>query len=73
MSATETAPGNVTKGDVEAKLRQIQAQLGSQVERVQPKLYALGAVLAVAGAVAAYLIGRRKGRLASTVVEIRRV
>jgi hypothetical protein len=63
----------ITRSDVEAKLREIRGEVGATAESAK------GAVLAaaVAGVVVvvgvAYLLGRRRGRKRTTVVEVRRV
>jgi hypothetical protein len=63
----------VTASDIEAKLRALQASLSAPVERAQPSLVAIASTVGVALLAVAYLVGRRKGRLSSTVVEIRRI
>ncbi|MHB1487126.1 MAG: hypothetical protein ACYCS7_04330 [Acidimicrobiales bacterium] len=65
--------GPVTRGDIEAKLRGLQADVGSEVEAAKPRILVAGAAVVVGLSVAFYLIGRRRGRKHSTVVEIRRV
>lgn len=67
------APGSVTRDDIEAKLRGLQADVGSEVEAAKPRILVTGVALVVGLSVAFYLIGRRRGRKRSTVVEIRRV
>ena len=69
-SATE---GKVTKADIEAKLRQIRGDVDETAEAARPYLLIAGAVGAVALLGAAYLLGRRKGKKKTTIVEIRRV
>jgi hypothetical protein len=65
----------VNKEQIEAKLREIRGALQSQAGAAASK----PPVLAVAGAgglalvAISYLLGKRRGRLRSTVVEIRRV
>src|SRR5579859_6429994 len=68
MSPDERA---VTRADIEAKLREIKGEVDSTTAKAKP--YAL--IAGVAGAVVlvgvAYLLGRRKGKKRTTVVEIR--
>jgi membrane protein DedA with SNARE-associated domain len=63
----------ITRADIEAKLHEIKGEVDSTGQAAKP--YALAA--AVAGVIAlagvAYLLGRRKGRKKTTVVEVRRV
>lgn len=63
----------VTRADIEAKLRQIQQRLEAPIEKAKPNLYAAGAAGAVVLLVLAFLFGRRRGKLSSTVVEVRRI
>jgi membrane protein DedA with SNARE-associated domain len=63
----------VTRDDIEAKLQEIKGEVATTADTAKP--YALMA--AVAGVVVivalAYVLGRRKGKKRTTVVEIRRV
>jgi hypothetical protein len=71
VSTTTSAP--ISRHDLEAKLREISGDVGDTVEAVKPQIFggaAAGLLLAVIGA---YLLGRRRGRKRSAIVEIRRV
>ena len=63
----------VTRADIESKLREIRGVTDDSTEVAQqaakPVLIALG----VAVVIGAFLLGRRRGRKRSTIVEIRRV
>lgn len=63
----------VTKADIEAKLREIKGEADETVEHAKPivEIAGIGAVLLLI--LLAYLLGRRKGKKKTTVVEIRRV
>jgi hypothetical protein len=63
----------VTKGDIEAKLRDIRGDVDDTAEAAKPYVLMAGVVGAVLLLGAAYLLGRRKGKKKTTVVEIRRV
>ncbi|MGH9286535.1 MAG: hypothetical protein ACRD0M_12815 [Acidimicrobiales bacterium] len=63
----------VSRSDIEAKLREIKGEVGSAADAAKPAGAAAAAVVFVALLGAAYLLGRRKGRKRSTVVEVRRV
>lgn len=70
---TKGQDGPVTRDDIERKLREIKGEAGEVAE--SGRSYAVIAALATAVAVvaAAYVLGRRKGKKRSTVVEVRRV
>ncbi|MDQ1436857.1 MAG: hypothetical protein QOK43_486 [Acidimicrobiaceae bacterium] len=65
--------GKITREHIEAKLHEIKGEVDATGEQAKP--YALGAaivgIIALAGL--AYVLGRRKGRKKTTVVEVRRV
>lgn len=63
----------ISRDDIEAKLREIRGEVDSTATAAKPTVLAVAAVAVVAVVGVAYLLGRRKGRLKSTVVEIRRV
>ena len=68
MTATEP----VQRTDIEAKLREIKGGV-TQTARAKAPVGIAAGVLVVVGLVGtAYLIGRRRGRKRSTLVEIRR-
>ena len=71
-----TAPahkGPITKGDIEAKLRQLQGGVDDTRDSVMATAITVGAVVAVGVVAMAFLLGRRGGRKRSTVVEVRRI
>lgn len=63
----------ITRGDIEAKLRQIQGEAETTTATAKPYLVMAGAAGAVLLVGLAYLLGRRRGKKRTTVVEIRRV
>ena len=63
----------ISKDDIEAKLREIRGEVDSTAEAAKPALLAVAAVAVVAVVGVAYLLGRRKGKKRSTLVEITRV
>jgi hypothetical protein len=72
MSATSST-GRITRDDIEAKLRQMAGELDDRVEAARPALVAGAVAVVVAVGVVSYLLGRRRGRRRSAVVEIRRL
>lgn len=70
---TSSPATRIRLDDIEAKLRQMGGHIGDEADAAKPAL-ATGAVFAGAVVVVAvYLLGRRRGRKRSTVVEIRRI
>lgn len=65
--------GPVTRGTIEAKLREIRGEVETTAESARPYAIVAGVVVAVAVVGMAYLLGRRKGKKKTTLVEIRRV
>jgi hypothetical protein len=65
--------GEVTKADIESKLRQIKGDVEETAGKAKPvaQIAAFGGVVLLI--LLAYLLGRRKGRKKTTMVEIRRV
>ncbi len=63
----------ITKGDIESKLREIRGDVDDTADEARPYLLIAGAIGAVVLLGAVYWLGRRKGRMKTTVVEIRRV
>ena len=72
MSVAQTEE-RVTTKDIETKLRQIRGELEHTTESARSGLVAAGVVGVAIVVVAAFVLGRRRGRRLSTVVEIRRV
>ncbi|MCL4448397.1 MAG: hypothetical protein M1483_08885 [Actinobacteria bacterium] len=70
---TKSRQEKITPYDIEAKLNEINYQLQGKATAVKPQLYKTGIIVVAAFVIVAYLLGRRKGRLRSTVVEIKRV
>jgi LPXTG-motif cell wall-anchored protein len=63
----------VTREDIEAKLREIRGVTDTTTEVAQEAAKPALVVLGIAVVVGAFLIGRRRGRKRSTIVEVRRV
>ncbi|MDA8392088.1 MAG: hypothetical protein M0Z87_04650 [Actinomycetota bacterium] len=63
----------VSRQDIETKLRQIQGSLAGEVEEAEPTMIKVAIAAAAAVIVLTYIVGRRRGRIRSTVVEVRRV
>lgn len=68
-----TTASPITRDDIEAKFREIQGEV-DEAGDVARNFVLIGAVVVgVAVAAAAFYFGRRRGTMAKTIVEIRRV
>jgi len=63
----------VTRDDIEAKLVEIQDALTEQAEGARSRAVPVGIAALVLLVLLAYVLGRRKGKKQTTIVEIRRV
>jgi hypothetical protein len=73
MTATATRNGEITRSDIETKLRQIRGEVDVVGDSARSVGLVVGAIAVVAVVGAVYLFGRRRGRKEKTVVEIRRI
>ena len=74
MSAQpETLDRPISRGDLEAKLRELQGDVEETAQAATSTLITVGAVVLVGVVAVAFLLGRRKGRRRTTVVEVRRI
>jgi 1-aminocyclopropane-1-carboxylate deaminase/D-cysteine desulfhydrase-like pyridoxal-dependent ACC family enzyme len=71
MTAIHATP--IERGDLEAKLRELQGEVTDTTESAKTTLLTVGAVIAVGVIAIAFLAGRRKGKKRTTVVEVRRI
>jgi hypothetical protein len=73
VSTSTSSDGHVTRDDIESKLREIRGEVEEVGEATRGYLVAAGAVAAVTVVALAFVLGRRRGRKKTTVVEVRRV
>jgi hypothetical protein len=77
VTATRTngaAPGaKISRDDLEAKFRELQGDVQETAEEATSYAIVVAAVVVVGLAAAAFVLGRRRGRKRSTIVEIRRI
>jgi hypothetical protein len=66
-------PAPITRDDIEAKFRELNADATTEVVSVRSQALTIGLGVAVAVIAVAFLLGRRGGRKRSTVVEVRRI
>ena len=72
-AATARQDRPVTRADIEAKLQEIKGEVDNTATEAKSYALTAGIVAVVVIIGGAYLLGRRRGRKKSTVVEIRRV
>ncbi len=73
MSADAGIQRRITRADIEAKLREMRGEVEQTAEAAKTPILAVAGGVAAAVVVLAFLLGKRRGRRKSTVVEIRRV
>ncbi len=65
--------GRISRADIEGKLRDMRGEVEETAEAAKAPIMAIAAGVAAVVVIAAFLLGKRRGRRKSTVVEIRRV
>lgn len=73
MASSRAPQKRISRDDLEDKFRELEGDAREQVESARSTLITGGVVAAVLLLMLAFLLGTRKGRKRSTVVEIRRV
>jgi hypothetical protein len=63
----------ITRADIEAKLHEMRGDVEETAQEAKKPILAIAGGVAVAIVLVAFLLGKRRGRRRSTVVEIRRV
>ncbi len=72
MSAAAPAP-QITRADIEAKFRELQGGATKRAEAAGATAVKVAVGVLAVIVVGAFIMGRRKGRRQTTIVEIRRV
>jgi LPXTG-motif cell wall-anchored protein len=72
-TGTRNTSGTVTRADIEAKLAEIRGVTDTTTEVAEEAVKPVLIVLGVAIVLGAFLLGRRRGRKRSTIVEVRRI
>jgi hypothetical protein len=67
------ADQKITRDQIEAKFREVTTGATEEVEEVRSVGLAIGLAVVVASVAIVYLVGRRRGRRRSTIVEVRRI
>ncbi len=65
--------GRITRADIEGKLRDLRGEVQETAEAAKAPIMAIAAGVAAVIVIGTFLLGKRRGRRKSTVVEIRRV
>ena len=73
MAVTGTPRDRITRNDLEDKFRELEGGARDQAESARSTAVTAGLVAALILLLLAFLLGSRKGRKRSTIVEIRRV
>ncbi|MGK2950283.1 MAG: hypothetical protein ACSLFP_17060 [Acidimicrobiales bacterium] len=73
MSAVRASDSPIRRSDLESKLRELQGEVDDTRQSATNTLLTVGAVVAVGVVAVAFLLGRRKGKKRTTVVEVRRI
>jgi hypothetical protein len=63
----------ISRNDLEAKMRELYGDVEDTAQAATSKLVTIGAVVAVGVVAVAFVLGMRKGRKRTTVVEVRRI
>jgi hypothetical protein len=63
----------IQRSDLEAKIRELHGGVEDTRQSATSTLLTVGAVVAVGVVAVAFLLGRRKGKKRTTVVEVRRI
>jgi len=63
----------IRRSDLEAKIRELHGGVEETAHSATSTLLTVGAVVAVGVIAVAFMLGRRKGRRRTTVVEVRRI
>jgi len=66
-------PKEISRDDIERKFRELRGDIDVVTNTAKSYVLVVGAVAAVTIVGVAYLLGRRRGKKRSTVVEIRRL
>jgi hypothetical protein len=73
LSVSPPPGGRITRADIEGKLREMRGDVEETAEAAKTPILAIAGGVAAAIVIVAFLLGKRRGRRKSTVVEIRRV
>lgn len=69
---TDTTSSKISRDDIESKLRELQGEVDETAESAKSMALAVGAAVAVGLVVVVFLMGKRRGKRKTTIVEVRR-
>ncbi len=72
-NAIPTSDKKITREDLEAKLRELRGEVDERVEATKTPAIVIAVGVVVVTVVAAYWMGRRRGKKRQMVLEIRRL
>lgn len=72
-SVSRTTNGQITKDDLESKLRELYSGATDQVASTKNTVVSIGVVVGIILLIVTFLLGVRGGKKKTTIVEIRRV
>jgi hypothetical protein len=67
------APAPITRDDIEARFRRLQGDVDEVADQAVSYAIVVGAAVVVGVLAVAFLLGRRRGRRKTTIVEVRRL
>jgi signal transduction histidine kinase len=70
---TDANPTKISRDDIQAKLNEIDAEINETTEAAKPAGIAIAVGAVVVVLVVVFVLGRRKGRRKTTIVEVRRL
>jgi hypothetical protein len=73
MAKPATPGGPINRSDIQAKLEEIKGEVDETASTAKPFVLAAGIAIAVGVVTVAYLMGKRRGRKKTTIVEVKRV
>ena len=73
MSTAAANTDRITRDDLEAKFRSVQGEVEEQKASAVSTAVTVGAVVLVGVVAVAFLLGRRRGKKRTTIVEVRRI
>lgn len=63
----------ITPSDLESKFEELQGDVNEQAEAAKTTVATIGAVVAVVVVLGIFLLGKRRGKRKTTVIEVRRL